>query len=216
MCLTGRDRFEKIALRYLGLGLVGVVLYTCTPLPQKSSDSSAVSVEEVLRLEPKDGDLICRLGSAWYSSYMSHLVSDAKRFSHIGFLFRSPESRQWVVYHAEEDAARGYDGVVLESLESFLSSAKSVGVYRLELTTNEVRRIRKQLHNWQSLGMTFDETFCDEDPSTIYCTELVAHVLQGETDYKPKPSMCMPLGKAYSLDDVTLDIGAKELTVVAR
>lgn len=200
----------RLCSRLVCCGLISSLLGACTPSATDSAQH-AISIQEVLQLSPRDGDLICRLGSAWYSSYMSQLVSESKRFSHIGILVQSADNTGWFVFHAEEDSERGYNGVVLEPLEMFLSSAKSMGLYRLHLSAQEQQQMREQVDSLNTPALTFDASFGDSDTLTVYCTELVALILQRATGYQPQPTMTMPLGKAYSLDDVTLAIGAKEL-----
>jgi hypothetical protein len=113
----------------------------------------------------RDGDVICRLGDRlWSRAFMDASPSD-KRYSHMG-VARVADGRATVI-HAEGDAVKE------DALEDFLGAARAVGVYRAKGLDGGL--VSSAAADY--LGTPFDWRFDMDDPSRLYCTELLYAVL---------------------------------------
>lgn len=116
----------------------------------------------------KSGDIIFRKEDSMISDIFSSY--DMSAYSHVGILIK--ESQVWYVYHMEVDEDK--DDFKIESLESFLTRAQSVGIYRFILPLKP-KRIKAMLNKLYAQRLMFDYKFSLEN-ETFYCTEFVNHV----------------------------------------
>jgi hypothetical protein len=157
----------------LALCLVAIYLY----IEVKKRDEPATRQVcryslETLNEIVEDGDIITRLGSQIWSNFIRDVSVDDRRFSHVGIV-RVVEDLVSVI-HAEGTVNRDRDMVKEESLESFLSVARSVGLYRY---TGDIERSISDI-SLNFLGMPFDWSFELADSTRVYCTELVYKVIK--------------------------------------
>lgn len=115
----------------------------------------------------KDGDIICRLGDRFWSNIIKDVSITDKRFSHIGII-RINDGKITVI-NAEGDTDHGRDFVNEISMNEFLKHAVSAGIYRIN---NIDGKFISELAA-EYLGVPFDWQFNMNDPSKLYCTELL-------------------------------------------
>jgi len=150
-------------LMFLAIGLCVYFLYR--PVVKLHPDVMIDAVEILPHLQ--DGDIICRLGDRMWSSFVRHLSTADKRFSHVGIV-RIRDGNVSVI-NAECLVSGRSESVNKVTLPEFLEVARAVGVYRANFIDGSVISDNAVKY----LGRPFDWKFNHEDDSAIYCTELV-------------------------------------------
>lgn len=159
--------------------------------------------------ELRDGDLICRLGTSWYSGLFRKKASSAQEYSHIGIVLYAGTDSCSVV-HTEEDPSSGHGGVALESLSSFLAHSRRAGIYRLHLPDSVLLHFVRAALDYRERQVPFDFAFDSASDAELYCTELVAAALLRADSLLPiRPSISVAGRRVYSLDDLLLLPGTK-------
>lgn len=120
----------------------------------------------------QDGDIILRQGDAVWSAAFSDLSLTDKRFSHLGIV-RIRENELSII-NSVGSILNSRKGVESVSLEKFLGSAMSVGIFR----TKNVDGFQISETAISLLGRPFDWDFDLDDDSKIYCTELLYVILK--------------------------------------
>ena len=159
--------------------------------------------------ELRDGDLICRLGTAWYSGLFRKKASSAQEYSHIGIILYAGTDSCSVV-HTEEDPSSGHGGVALEPLSSFLAHSRRAGIYRLHLPDSILARFVRAALDYHERQVPFDFAFDSASDTELYCSELVAAALLKADSLLPiRPSISVAGRHVYSLDDLLLLSGTE-------
>ncbi len=147
---------------------ISAAAYILTP---RGSVINSVNANDLIPII-KDGDLICRLGNRTWSLYFKEVSPSDKRFSHIGIIHIKYGIA--MVITAEGAAAHNQDYVAEVSLQDFLNTARSVGIYRVhDINGNKIAETALQY-----VGRKFDWQFDMNDDSEIYCTELAYAALR--------------------------------------
>ncbi|MDR2211452.1 MAG: hypothetical protein LBO65_08335 [Spirochaetaceae bacterium] len=120
----------------------------------------------------QDGDVICRLGDRLWSLYFKETSPLDKRFSHLGIVHITPGAI--TVINAEGLALQGKDLVNEVALDDFLSTARSIGIYRLKNHGGEL--LSRSAAEYK--GRSFDWSFDLENDDKLYCTELLYAALK--------------------------------------
>lgn len=113
----------------------------------------------------RDGDLILRHGTGFWSELIREKNLSDKRFSHVGVL--TEEAGTFFVIHADCDAA-GNGCVKKERLNDFLKNARRIGLFRLK-AGNAVSCAGTAK---EFVGLPFDRDFNLSNTDELYCTEL--------------------------------------------
>jgi len=130
----------------------------------------------------KDGDIICRLGDSLWSLVFKDLSPVEKRFSHLGIV-RIKDGYVSVI-HAEGLTKINEDRVSEVPLSDFLKSARSAGIYRLNI--NEIDGALISDTALEYIGRPFDWQFDMQKDDKIYCSELLFLVLS-----RINPGICL-------------------------
>lgn len=159
--------------------------------------------------ELRDGDLICRLGTSWYSGLFRKKASSAQEYSHIGIILYAGTDSCSVI-HTEEDPSSGHGGVALESLSSFLAHSRRAGIYRLHLPDSVLLHFVRAALDYRERQIPFDFAFDSASDAELYCSELVAAALLKADSLLPiRPSISVAGRRVYSLDDLLLFPGTE-------
>ncbi|PVZ08701.1 MULTISPECIES: YiiX/YebB-like N1pC/P60 family cysteine hydrolase [Bacteroidales] len=151
----------------------------------------------------RDGDLICRLGTAWYSQLISRRASSISGYSHVGIILHAGTD-SCVVLHTEGDTgAAGQAGIAAEPLTSFLKHSRRAGVYRLALSDSVRARFIAAALAYRERAVPFDYAFDSDSDAELYCTEYVAvSLLKADTLLPLRPSFHIAGRTVFSPDDV--------------
>jgi len=150
--------------------LLMLALFVFIMMPRGSS--IAVKSFDPLFEVLEDGDIILRLGNRFWSQVFRDMSLEDRRFSHLGII--RVYNGHITVIHAEGTAAAGEDFVREDSLEDFLSIARSIGIYRAKgIDGSKISNMALEY-----IGIPFDWQFDMQDESRIYCTELLYLILK--------------------------------------
>lgn len=160
-------------LRIIGLGLLalGPAIF-CGCEDKLLYQAYYANAMKMVPRYAKDGDLIFRAGAEMDTVQLANRYD--KRFSHVGIVEMAADG----VYVINADSAddEGSGKVSRETLAVFLRNAHRYGLYRLK--NNPARASGFPEAAKKYLDVPFDDTLNYQDPSTIYCCELVYLVLK--------------------------------------
>lgn len=186
--------------------LLTFIIFGCTDTHQKNESSNNVNFENLV-----SGDLVCRLGEGYFSSYFQKFASLEKKFSHIGMV--SKENDTLFVYHSEASEFTGIGFVKRESLTSFLNGIKTFDFYKMNFNDSINAQIVKQVKQYYSLKVPFDVDFDSSNDEKLYCTELIATSINKTLkDSVIKPTITLNKRKLFALDDIYLNENVKKIT----
>lgn len=164
--------------------------------PSESSEGLTLFIPERIN----DGDIICRLGNGYFSSFFQKLNGKDSRFSHIGILCRDSDS--FFVYHSEASELTFVGEVMKTPLNNFLAESLQWEIFPIRDTVVG-REIVAYAEFYRAKQTPFDMDFDATDDSALYCTELVAKCINsayGKDTIKPT-GVIQKIG-FYSIDDV--------------
>ncbi|MDY6121832.1 MAG: YiiX/YebB-like N1pC/P60 family cysteine hydrolase [Porphyromonas sp.] len=168
---------------------------------ESALDGRRLSLPDSLWL--RNGDLIFRMGEAWFSHYFRDIASDEKQYSHVG-LIEIDYNGKTLVYHCEDYAAAGHQGVCVEPIDSFMMTSSAVGIYRFHnLSEGDCGRIVQRAKNYLRQRVPFDYKFDSESDEQLYCTEFVVNCLREAPVIGQIGQRLSFFGrKVYGLDDL--------------
>lgn len=151
---------------------------------QYTPDTIKKEDQELLR----DGDIVLRQGMGAMSDMLADLMNEPMRFSHSGILWRDTTSQQWMVIHTLPGESGS--GFKVETLENFATEAvlHTLTVVRPKrATATDGKRMVQVARNLMKRNIPFDFFFNSDDPSRLYCSEMISTVLQTvfQTDLMP-------------------------------
>ena len=148
----------------------------------------------------EDGDIILRRADGLLSDVARNFSTNEKRFSHVGIITHAGTGVS--VIHSIQDEKKGYNGVVSENLQAFMQEARDWAVYRIRLPADIRNKIARKAVMYANERITFDSDFDLNTWNSMYCTELVFHVINESTGkflIRPRSRV---LGKSFiSIED---------------
>ncbi len=162
-----------------------------------ANQTAAVSLPSTFQA----GDLILRRGVGIISDIARNFAATEKRFSHIGILV--DYKQQTHVVHSVHEDAKGFDGVVMETLSDFLKHASDWAVYRLKLKQAQQQKLASTAIHYAHRKIPFDSQFNLNTQQALYCTEFIWRV-SGEVS-QPNPILAATIrgGVRYiSIEDI--------------
>lgn len=155
----------------VGLFCVGYVIKN---IPDQSPSVTYLKVPESTILQA--GDLIFIEGSGYLSELFRNCAQRDRSYSHAGVVV-CIETDSFVVAHMEMIKQGDSSDFHLESIQSFISTSRSWGIYRLPLTVAERQAIAQYALYIQKRQPSFDMSFNANDTTEFYCTELLLHAI---------------------------------------
>jgi Permuted papain-like amidase enzyme, YaeF/YiiX, C92 family len=124
----------------------------------------------------EDGDLVFRRQSGFISTMARNLSTTDKRFSHVGIIVNA--TTEPAVIHSVSDEEKGFNGVVLENLASFLEHSQDWQVFRIGEPLAARSTLARTATSYYSNSSDFDDEFDLTTANRLYCTELVWRVIR--------------------------------------
>ena len=155
----------------IGLLCIG---YAIKSIPDQAPSSICMKVPESTFLQA--GDLIFIEGSGYLSELFRNCARRDRSYSHAGIVVRT-ETDSLVIAHMEMVKQGDSSDFHLESIQSFISTSRSWGIYRLPLTVAERQAIAQYTLYIQKRQPSFDMSFNANDTTEFYCTELLMHAI---------------------------------------
>lgn len=151
----------------------------------------------------QNGDIICRLGTGFFSNQFKNYSLSEKLYSHVGIVEQDGDSL--FIIHAEASELTGVGHVKRESIQIFLDGIKTWGVYRINAKDSVRNNIAVCAKSYFINKTPFDLDFDAAEDKKVYCTELVAlSVNKAVNDTLIKPDMNLGSRKVYGIDNVYL------------
>lgn len=149
----------------------------------------------------KSGDVVCRLGKGFFSNYFRKYASKDKKYSHIGII--EVKNDAVFVIHTEASELTGVGRVKRERIGDFLNGISVFDFYRVHANETIRKKIIANAKKYYHKKTPFDLDFNSFNDSEMYCTELVANVLNNAFDsIVIKPRLKLGNKKMYGLDDI--------------
>ena len=153
----------------------------------KNKDRMRLSPTQLDSLQ--QGDIILRRGYGFCSDMISQRLNKGKfDVTHSGILYR--RQGQWWVIHSLSSDVSETDGMQQQPLATFLnySMPEKLLVVRPQGLTSEqgLKVVERALYYLQK-GVPFDHRGVIDDPSELYCTELIYQILENDLHYLSFP-----------------------------
>ena len=130
----------------------------------------------------KDGDIIVR-------DYVDPLSQAIKRFNRIDHSYSHAgivmiEKGYPFVYHVLPNRKCGYGNICRDSIKRFCAANEinGFGIFRYQLPPGGVAIMKAQIKSWQSKGILFDPWFSYRSEDQLYCSEMVAKLIEKASD----------------------------------
>ena len=127
----------------------------------------------------QDGDIILRKGYGFVSDQIIETLKDTLGVSHCGIIVQIDSC--WSVIHSTP----GYfsipfkdDGVTITSLSEFTENAHPNSIIITRLKRDNQNQIARKALNYAERKVPFDYDFNYSDTTSIYCSELILHILE--------------------------------------
>lgn len=186
--------------------LLSVIIFSCNQIQQENNNFNKDNFKKLV-----SGDLVCRLGNGYFSSYFKEYASTEKKFSHIGIV--SEENDSLYVYHSEASELTGIGFVKRELLSSFLYEIKTFEFYKLNFNDSINYKIVEQVKHYYNIKVPFDMDFNSSNDKKLYCTELIAvSINMTLKDSIIKPTLKLNKRTLFALDDIYLNKNVKKIT----
>lgn len=186
---------------------VGCLIASACSSPSGGSPSDGLPFVEADSM--RSGDLVCRLGNGYFSGIFRRFSGDSERFSHVGVLHREGDS--CFVIHADADELSGVGEVRKESLREYLRGAHDHLFARITVDSIRLGVDSLSLRYFDE-GTPFDTRFDLSNDSALYCTELVAVVINKSAhNASLVPPYALREGFSYYRVDDILHCGVVEI-----
>ena len=151
-------------------------------LVSKNENIERLSVQQRELLQ--EGDIILRRGYGFFSDIIAQRLNDSIfDVTHSGILYK--KNNKWWVIHSLSSDASNFDGMQEQSLSEFLLYCipnKLLVVRPKNLTLQQGEEIVKRALFYLEKKVPFDHFGVIDEPSKMYCTELIWQIL--DTDLK--------------------------------
>ena len=151
-------------------------------LVSKNENIERLSVQQRELLQ--EGDIILRRGYGFFSDIIAQRLNDSIfDVTHSGILYK--KNNKWWVIHSLSSDASNFDGMQEQSLSEFLLYCipnKLLVVRPKNLILQQGEEIVKRALFYLEKKVPFDHFGVIDEPSKMYCTELIWQIL--DTDLK--------------------------------
>lgn len=131
-----------------------------------------------------EGDIILRRGYGYFSDMIAKRLNDSVfDVTHSGILYKKAE--KWFVIHSLSSDASDFDGMQEQPLSEFLKYSvpeKILVVRPKNISSEQAKKIVERGLFYLEKKVPFDHFGVIDEPSKMYCTELIWQIL--ETDLK--------------------------------
>lgn len=183
-------RRQKINLYFLFVVRTLITCLLCLTTAQAASPQAF-----------QNGDLVLRRGEGFFSDIARNFSPNDKRFSHVGIIVT--HQQQSHVVHSIHELDKGLDGVVIETLDAFLTEATDWAIYRLNINKNQQQDFANTALRYSNKHIPFDSHFDLSSSKAMYCTEFVWRVSKESIHPNPiKPAVNIGDNLFISIEDI--------------
>lgn len=149
-------------------------------LIQQNQQVTRLTNADIAQLQ--EGDIILRRGYGFFSDLIAKKLNDSIfDVTHSGILYL--KNKQWHVIHTLSSDASDTDGMQEQSLSHFLKHSmpnKIIVVRTKNISKEQGKQIVAKAQYYLAKRVPFDRIGTIDEPSKMYCTELIWQIL--ETD----------------------------------
>ena len=129
----------------------------------------------------KEGDLVVRLNRDPASQFIRNFNRHDKKYSHAGIVLF--EQGYPYVYHIVNGEENPDERLRKDSLSRFCDPGinKAYGIFRYNLDSGELGKIKETIHSWYAKGVRFDSAFNLKTDDRMYCSEMISKALTRAT-----------------------------------
>jgi Permuted papain-like amidase enzyme, YaeF/YiiX, C92 family len=193
-----------------------VIFYPLYLLLGHDAEKHAATIAAITRMNPygmiedgqsrlREGDLVVRMNRDPSSRFIKYFNHKDKNFSHAGIVLF--EHGYPYVYHIINGEENPDQKMRMDSLGHFSSPRRNVayGIYRYDMSANEISKLKIIVHEWYAKGMRFDSLFSLKSDDRMYCSEMISKALTEAT------------GKRITIEPIELTmVEASFLTAYSR
>jgi len=163
-----------VILNYLFCVLFTGILFTGSPDNNEVVKPVNTNMNGNYRLpELKTGDLVFRSGKGLISDMFARVSNTSGVYSHVGIVLKN--QTETCVFHILDNKKDQSNHLICEPLNSFVNNFtdNNVGIYRLDLSSEEQNNLVNYIKQLYKNGMKFDDEFSLDSDEKQYCSELV-------------------------------------------
>lgn len=140
----------------------------------------------------QEGDLVLRLNHDPASQFIKHFNRDDKSYSHAGIVLF--EKGYPYVYHIVNGDENPGEQIKKDSLPRYCNPRNNFGfgIYRYNIDSAEVRKLKAVIYGWQKTGISFDHNFDLKTDNRMYCSEMITKALAKATVNRIKIATTQP------------------------
>jgi len=160
-------------IKILALSFCLMALPGCTN-PTTFTPSAAQKAEiEYWERSLQNGDVLFRLGYGAVSEWINQRQKSNFKVSHAGIALQI--RGKWMVIHSISGMPEAEDGVQISTLPQFILEAQPASVFTMRYAVSKQQRFAaaKAAFQYWKKGIRFDHQFNSNDPTTMYCSELI-------------------------------------------
>ena len=130
----------------------------------------------------KEGDLVVRLTRDPISWCIKNFNRHDKSYSHSGIVLY--DHGYPYIYHIVNGEENPDEKLRKDSLSHFCNPRKNsaFGIYRYNMNTGEIKKLKELIHYWYDYGLQFDSAFNLNTDDRMYCSEMISKALEKATD----------------------------------
>ena len=129
----------------------------------------------------RDDDLVLRCGNDQMSESLSDFSQQEKLFSHSGVAMM--DEGEMYIYSNMAGDINPDEIMRRDKVDSFVTPANNVavGVYRFDLSPQELERLTSIVHTYYKEKLQFDMNFDLSSDDKMYCAEMIAKAIENAT-----------------------------------
>jgi len=134
----------------------------------------------------QDGDIILRRGYGLVSKRIVETLKDTLNVSHCGIIVQTDSC--WSVVHSIPGrfSFSKEDGVIITPLSEFMEESYPNSVIITRLKRDSLSRIAQKALSYAERKVPFDYDFNYNDTTSLYCSELILHILEDKFALTPE------------------------------
>ena len=179
--------------KYFFILFSAFIAFACTDNGDKESAKIAATLPDSLLKERwkvinvvadsiRAGDLVLRCGSDFISESLSDFSQKEKLYSHSGFAMM--DNGTMYIYSNMAGDINPDEIMRRDMVDSFITPVHNVavGVYRYDLTSTELEKLRKIVQAHYMNKLQFDMNFDLTTDDKMYCAEMIAKSVEQATE----------------------------------
>jgi hypothetical protein len=173
--------------------ILAIIFYPLYLLLGHAAENHAATMAAITRMNPygmiedgqsrlREGDLVVRMNRDPSSRFIKYFNHKDKNYSHSGIvLFEHGYPYVYDIINGQENPDQK---MRKDSLRNFCSPRSNVayGIYRYNMSSDEISKLKILVHEWYAKGIRFDSLFSLQSDDRMYCSEMISKAVTEATD----------------------------------